>query len=120
MANISYPAGRIGDKPSIQLAKKIESLKFSIGRLKTGTPPRIDKKSINFNELDKNNPGDKIPKPFSFINKLIHTPQISCYISHTNKNTHKIINNNIHLSPMYSGRDKVHGRYVIAHQLKTR
>ncbi len=98
----SYPAGRLGDKSSINLAKKIESLKFSIGRLKTGTPPRIYKQSINFNDLEEQTP-DKNPVPFSFINKFIHIPQISCFITHTNNKTHKIIKNNIHLSPMYSG-----------------
>ncbi len=96
------PAGRVGDKPSIMLAKKIEKLKFSIGRLKTGTPPRILKKSINFNNLEEQLPDPK-PVPFSFINKSIHTPQISCFITHTNSNTHKIISDNIKLSPMYSG-----------------
>ena len=87
----SYPAGRIGDKPSINLAKTIESLGFSIGRLKTGTPPRILKKSINFNDL-KIQSADKIPKPFSFINKNIHIKQIPCFITHTNEMTHNIIN----------------------------
>ncbi len=66
LGNESYPAGRIGDKPSINLAKSIEKLKFSIGRLKTGTPPRIEKKSINFNDLTEQH-ADKQPKPFSFI-----------------------------------------------------
>ncbi|SVC19730.1 uncharacterized protein METZ01_LOCUS272584, partial [marine metagenome] len=99
----SFPAGRYGDKPSINLAKSIESIGFSIGRLKTGTPPRILKKSINFNELKKQI-ADKIPKPFSFVNKYIHTKQIPCFITHTNKTTHKIIDDNIHLSPMYSGQ----------------
>ena len=102
LGNKSSPAGRIGDKPSIALAKKIKNLKFSIGRLKTGTPPRILKKSINFNDLEEQLP-DTNPVPFSFINKLIHTPQISCFITHTNKTTHKIIFENIKLSPMYSG-----------------
>lgn len=99
----SYPAGRLGDKSSINLAKKIKSLKFSIGRLKTGTPPKIYKQSINFNDLEEQTP-DKNPVPFSFINKFIHIPQISCFITHTNNKTHKIIKNNIHLSPMYSGQ----------------
>ena len=103
IGNSSYPAGRLGDKSSINLAKKIESLKFSIGRLKTGTPPRICKKSINFNDLQEQTP-DKNPIPFSFVNKFIHIPQISCFITHTNNSTHKIIKNNIHLSPMYSGQ----------------
>ena len=104
----SSAAGRAGDKPSIALAKKIEKLKFSIGRLKTGTPPRILKKSINFNDLDQQKP-DKKPIPFSFINKHIHTPQISCFITHTNIKTHKIILDNIGLSPMYSGAIKSMG-----------
>ena len=98
----SYPAGRVGDSPSINLAKSIESLKFSIGRLKTGTPPRLFKKSINFKYLEEQK-ADNNPKPFSFINNSIHIKQISCFITHTNKTTHKIINDNIHLSPMYSG-----------------
>ncbi len=101
-------AGRVGDKPSVALAKKIEKLKFSIGRLKTGTPPRILKKSINFNNLNEQLP-DKVPTPFSFVNKVIHTPQISCFITHTNKQTHKIISNNLSLSPMYSGAIKSMG-----------
>ena len=104
----STQAGRVGDEPSIALAKRIEKLKFSIGRLKTGTPPRILKKSINFNNLEKQLP-DKNPKPFSFINKVIHTPQISCFITHTNKKTHKIISDNLGLSPMYSGAIKSMG-----------
>jgi tRNA uridine 5-carboxymethylaminomethyl modification enzyme len=99
----SFPAGRIGDKPSINLAKSIESLKFSIGRLKTGTPPRILKKSINFNDLEEQK-ADINPKPFSFMNRDIHIKQVSCFITHTNAKTHKIINENIHLSPMYSGQ----------------
>ncbi len=102
LGKTSSPAGRVGDRPSIALAKKIEKLKFSIGRLKTGTPPRIIKKSINFNNLDEQTP-DVRPTPFSFINRSIHTPQISCFITHTNKQTHKIILDNIKLSPMYSG-----------------
>ena len=102
LGKTSSAAGRVGDRPSVALAKKIEKLKFSIGRLKTGTPPRILKKSINFNYLDEQKP-DKTPIPFSFINKHIHTPQVSCFITHTNAKTHKIISDNIGLSPMYSG-----------------
>ena len=104
----SFPAGRVGDKPSINLAKSIEALKFSIGRLKTGTPPRISKKSINFNNLEEQLP-DSSPRPFSFINKHIHIKQISCFITHTNVKSHQIINKNIHLSPMYSGQIKSMG-----------
>ncbi len=95
-------AGRVGDKPSIKLAKRLKELKFSIGRLKTGTPPRLLKKTIKFNGLDEQHPDKKLI-PFSFINKDIHIPQISCFITHTNKQTHKIIAQNLNLSPMYSG-----------------
>ncbi len=95
-------AGRIGDKPSVKLAKRLKDLKFSIGRLKTGTPPRLLKKSINFNTLNEQH-ADKRLIPFSFINRDIHIPQISCFITHTNKKTHEIIARNIKLSPMYSG-----------------
>ena len=95
-------AGRVGDKPSIKLAKRLKQLKFSIGRLKTGTPPRLLKKTINFNELSEQHPDKKLI-PFSFINRDIHIPQISCFITHTNKNTHEIISRNLKLSPMYSG-----------------
>ena len=70
--------------------------------MKTGTPPRLLKKTINFNDLDEQHP-DKKPVPFSFINRDIHIPQISCFITHTNKNTHEIIAKNLNLSPMYSG-----------------
>ena len=108
VGNKSKSAGRVGDRPSINLAKKIQELKFSIGRLKTGTPPRILKKSINFNKLEEQLP-DKKPIPFSFINKDIHTKQISCFVTHTNIKTHKIIADNIHLSPMYSGAIKSMG-----------
>ena len=108
IGNSSYPAGRVGDKPSINLAKKIESLKFSIGRLKTGTPPRIEKLSINYNKLEEQKP-DKNPTPFSFVNKIINIEQVSCFITHTNEKTHKIIANNIHLSPMYSGKIEAMG-----------
>ena len=104
----SYPAGRVGDNPSINLAKSIEKLKFSIGRLKTGTPPRILKKTINFNELEEQK-ADIDPKPFSFINRDIHIQQVSCFITHTNEISHKIIRDNIHMSPMYSGQIKSMG-----------
>ena len=101
-------AGRVGDKPSIKLAKRLKELKFSIGRLKTGTPPRLLKKSINFNNLSEQQP-DKKAVPFSFINRDIHIPQISCFITHTNKKTHNIIAKNLNLSPMYSGEIKSMG-----------
>ena len=101
-------AGRVGDKPSIKLAKRLKELKFSIGRLKTGTPPRLLKKTINFNNLDEQLP-DKNIIPFSFIHRDIHIPQVSCFITHTNELTHNIINKKLNLSPMYSGEIKSMG-----------
>ena len=98
----STPAGRIGDKPSVKLAKKIQKMGFSIGRMKTGTPPRIHKKSINFKDLEVQY-ADKHPIPFSYLNSKIKVKQIPCYITYTNNNTHKIIIKNLSLSPMYSG-----------------
>ncbi len=95
-------AGRVGDKPSVKLAKRLKELKFSIGRLKTGTPPRLLKKTINFNNLSEQHPDKKLI-PFSFINRDIHIPQISCFITHTNHRTHEVIAQNLNLSPMYSG-----------------
>ncbi len=103
-----YSAGRVGDKPSINLAKTLKRLKFSIGRLKTGTPPRLLKKTINFNNLTEQK-ADKQLIPFSFINRDINIKQISCFITHTNKQTHRIISKNINLSPMYSGKIKSMG-----------
>ncbi len=96
-------AGRVGDKPSNKLAKRLKDLKFSIGRLKTGTPPRLLKKTINFNNLDEQRP-DKNPTPFSFMHRDIHIKQVSCFITHTNTKTHEIISKNLNLSPMYSGK----------------
>ena len=96
-------AGRVGDKPSNKLAKRLKDLKFSIGRLKTGTPPRLLKKTINFNNLDEQRPDRKLI-PFSFMHRDIHIKQVSCFITHTNIKTHKIISKNLNLSPMYSGK----------------
>ena len=108
MGTSSVPAGRIGDKPSILLAKKIEKIGFKIGRLKTGTPPRLSKKTIKFNNLDRQ-PGDILPKPFSFLNKKIKVKQIPCYITKTTIKTHHIIRKNLSKSPMYSGEIKSMG-----------
>mgnify|MGYP001277489010 CR=1 FL=1 len=105
LGNKSTPAGRIGDSPSIELAKKIEKTGFKISRLKTGTPPRILKKSINFNDLIRQT-GDRPPIPFSYITNKISVPQVDCFITHTNQRTHKIIEKNLKKSPMYSGKIK--------------
>ncbi len=95
-------AGRIGEKPSVGMAKTLERLKFPLGRLKTGTPPRLDGRTINW-EICQEQPGDYPPEPFSYMNDKITVPQIACHITYTNTKTHKIIRDNIGLSAMYSG-----------------
>ena len=96
-------AGRVGEKATYWLSKMFKRLGFKLGRMKTGTPPRIDKKSINFKGLYKQN-SDKHIKPFSFMTKSIKVPQIPCYITKTNIKTHRIIEKNIKKSAMYSGQ----------------
>ncbi len=96
------PAGRINEQPSIGISHRLSQHNFRLGRLKTGTPARIYKNSIKFDELEKQS-GDEIPIPFSYLNKEITTEQTDCYITYTNPQTHKIINDNLKLSAMYGG-----------------
>jgi len=100
----NHSGGRAGDPPSNALAKRLRELPFRVGRLKTGTPPRIDGKSIDYTGLQEQ-PGD-VPVPvFSFIGNVAdHPQQVSCHITHTNERTHEIIRGAIHRSPMYSGK----------------
>ena len=95
--------GRIGDRPSIRLADQLREIAPRVGRLKTGTPPRILKSSINFDALDEQ-PGD-IPRPvFSFIgNRKQHPKQVSCHLAYTNQETHRIIKNSLAGSPLFDG-----------------
>ncbi len=95
-------AGRIGEDPSVSLAGSLYSQKFKMGRLKTGTPPRILRDSINYGVVEVQ-PGDVIPEPFSYLNDKITVPQINCYVTRTTAKTHQIIRDNISKSPMYSG-----------------
>lgn len=95
-------AGRIDEKPSIGLAKSLKQLGLKMGRLKTGTPARLDRDSINWDLLTVQ-PGDDPPKPFSSFTDKIKTPQVNCYITHTNERTHQIIRDNAHNSPMFLG-----------------
>jgi len=104
--------GRAGDPPSISLAKRLRELPFDVGRLKTGTPPRIDGKSVDFTHMQKQ-PGDE-PRPvFSFMGSAEDQPQqVNCWITHTTEETHEIIRSALHRSPMYSGTiDGVGPRY---------
>ena len=103
--------GRFGQKSSTKLAGFIEELGLPLGRLKTGTPPRLAKQSIDWSCL-QSQPGDDVPEAFSFLSGKIDTPQIECGITHTNEVTHSIISENIHLSAMYGGMiDGIGPRY---------
>ena len=95
-------AGRMGDKSSDTLSKRIRQLELPIGRLKTGTPPRIKKDSISWDKVEMQS-ADPNPIPFSYLNNKIKVKQIECGITRTNNETHKIISKNIKLSPVYSG-----------------
>ena len=97
------PAGRVDEKPSLGLSKSLAKFGLALGRLKTGTPPRIDGKTINWDILEEQK-GDNPPTPFSYLNDKITVPQISCGITYTNAATHKIIQQNLLRSPMYSGQ----------------
>lgn len=97
------PAGRAGEAPATGLALTLERAGFALGRLKTGTPPRLDGRTIDWSALDEQK-GDAPPVPFSFLTKQITTPQISCYITETNPAVHDIIRANLSRSPMYSGQ----------------
>ena len=97
------PGGRAGDQPSIALAQRLRELDFPVGRLKTGTPPRIDSRSLDYSQMIVQ-PGDSPVPVFSYLGKQAHHPrQIPCYITHTTEETHAIIRNNLHQSPMYAG-----------------
>jgi tRNA uridine 5-carboxymethylaminomethyl modification enzyme len=97
------PAGRVGENPSYGLSNFLQRIGFELGRLKTGTPARILKSSINFSILEQQ-PSDEIPKPFSYLNEEIKVPQISCFITYTNQKTHEIIKENLKKSAMYGGQ----------------
>jgi tRNA uridine 5-carboxymethylaminomethyl modification enzyme len=99
----TIPAGRVGEKPTIGLAETLERLEFPLGRLKTGTPARLDGRTIDWSVCEEQ-PGDNPPVPFSTLTDKIIVPQIACHITYTNENTHRIIRENIHRSAMYSGR----------------
>jgi tRNA uridine 5-carboxymethylaminomethyl modification enzyme len=97
------PAGRVGEKPSLGLSRTLARFGFALGRLKTGTPPRLDGQTIDWCELEIQ-PGDDPPPPFSFLTDHITTPQIACHITTTTPATHTVIRANLARSPMYSGQ----------------
>ena len=100
----SYQAGRAGDPASISLATRLRELKLPVGRLKTGTPPRLDGKTIDFSVMERQ-PGDQPEPVFSFIGQReMHPRQLPCWIAHTNERTHEIIRGGLDRSPMYTGK----------------
>src|ERR1700690_1632383 len=102
------PAGRVGEAPAIGLSRTLESAGFALGRLKTGTPPRLDGTTIDWSAVQMQ-PGDEPPEPFSMLTERIVTPQIEGGITRTTPATHDIIRANVHRSPMYSGQIKSRG-----------
>ncbi|KQT48296.1 tRNA uridine 5-carboxymethylaminomethyl modification protein [Devosia sp. Leaf420] len=104
----TVPAGRVGEKPVLGLSTRLEDLGLQLGRLKTGTPARLDKTSIDYSVLEEQ-PGDNPPEAFSALTTAITTPQVSCHITRTTSETHRIISDNLHRSAMYSGRIQSRG-----------
>ena len=102
IGDVSYSGGRMGDKPSIRLAERMDAFELPKGRLKTGTPPRLDGRTINWDALEMQ-PGDEGPAMFSFMSSAPEARQISCGITHTNARTHEIIAANLERSAMYGG-----------------
>ena len=96
-------AGRVGEQPALGLSRTLENSGFALGRLKTGTPPRLDGRTIDWSSLEMQ-PGDALPEPFSTLTERLLNPQIECGITRTVEATHKIIRANVHRSPMYSGQ----------------
>ncbi len=102
------PAGRVGEAPAVGLARTLERVGFTPGRLKTGTPPRLDGTTIDWTAVEMQ-PGDEPPEPFSVLTDRITNPQIQCGITRTTPATHEVIRANVHRSPMYSGQIKSRG-----------
>jgi tRNA uridine 5-carboxymethylaminomethyl modification enzyme len=109
----TVPAGRLGEKPVLGLSTRLEALGLPLGRLKTGTPARLDGKSIEYSVLEEQ-PGDTPPEPFSALTHSITTPQVSCHITRTTAETHRIIADNLHRSAMYSGRITSRGTALLS------
>ncbi|WP_333712171.1 tRNA uridine-5-carboxymethylaminomethyl(34) synthesis enzyme MnmG [Yoonia sp.] len=111
IGDVSRPGGRMGDDPSVKMAERLDSFGLPLGRLKTGTPPRLDGRTINWGVLEKQ-PSDDDPVLFSFLSKGTYAPQIDCGITHTNEKTHDIIRANLGRSAMYGGHiDGIGPRY---------
>ncbi|MDX2263348.1 MAG: tRNA uridine-5-carboxymethylaminomethyl(34) synthesis enzyme MnmG [Hyphomicrobiales bacterium] len=103
IGDLRTPAGRVGEGPAIALSDRLYALGLRMGRLKTGTPARLDGRTIAWEQLEPQH-GDDPPQPFSFLTERIETPQVPCFITHTTAETHAVIEENLRLSAVYSGR----------------
>ena len=103
IGDVSRPGGRMGDRPSVKLAERLDDSALPMARLKTGTPPRLDGRMIDWSNLERQD-GDPEPTLFSFLSSTVTAPQIACGITHTNAQTHEIIDRNLSRSAMYGGR----------------
>lgn len=103
MGEKQWQGGRIDEPASNELSKSLKALGLKMGRLKTGTPARLDASTVDFDKLEIQ-PGDDDPKPFSFMTDKIDRKQIPCWITHTNEKIHKLLRDNLHLAPMYTGQ----------------
>ncbi|MDG7052723.1 MAG: tRNA uridine-5-carboxymethylaminomethyl(34) synthesis enzyme MnmG [Wolbachia endosymbiont of Alcedoecus sp.] len=113
------PSGRMGDKSAVGLANTLKKYDFKLGRLRTGTPPRLDRGTINWPVLQKQ-VGNNPPAPFSYLTEKINQPQVSCFITHTNENTHRIIRENLHRSASSYLDDVVAPRYCPSIEAKVK
>jgi tRNA uridine 5-carboxymethylaminomethyl modification enzyme len=98
-----WPAGRVGDQPAVALARDLEAAGVRLGRLKTGTPPRLDGRTIDWAALARQ-PGDEPPRPFSFLTTRITNPQIACHVTRTTEASHDLIRAHLHEAPLFSGQ----------------
>ncbi|MCM1001228.1 MAG: tRNA uridine-5-carboxymethylaminomethyl(34) synthesis enzyme MnmG [Wolbachia endosymbiont of Melophagus ovinus] len=115
----TIPSGRMGDKSAVGLANTLKKYDFKLGRLRTGTPPRLDRGTVNWPVLQEQ-VGDNPPAPFSYLTKKINQPQVSCFITHTNENTHRIIRENLHRSASSYLDDVVAPRYCPSIEAKVK
>lgn len=108
IGDLAFDGGPNGQFPAVRLSDCLRDLGLELGRFKTGTPPRIDRKTVDFSKMTEQ-PGDERPLRFSFISPRVKKPQISCWLTHSNKNTHQIVMDNLSRSPLYSGLIKGRG-----------
>ena len=105
LGELKYSSGPNNQQPSIRLSEHLEELGFDLVRFKTGTPPRINSRSIDYSKTEIQ-PGDDVPRAFSYETTKFITDQLPCWLTYTNEETHQIIDANLHRSPMYSGMIK--------------